>query len=186
MLIICILMGISKSFHASMNQKKAYTNLYYYLAGDRIEHPDLQSLAMEVAKKCAGLPLAIVTVARALKNKNLSQWKNALRELKRPSPRNFAGVQEDVYAAIELSYNHLESKELKSTFLLCSRMGYNASTRDLLKLLNIKLNLDGQGRQPPAATDQPPATSCMPPSHHRPQPPSHLKVELSCFEFVYK
>ncbi|KAL9356388.1 hypothetical protein Peur_049641 [Populus x canadensis] len=100
---------------------------------DRIEHPDLQSLVMEVAKKCAGLPLAIVTVARALKNKNLSQWKNALRELKRPSPRNFAGVQEDVYAAIELSYNHLESKELKSTFLLCSRMGYNASTRDLLK-----------------------------------------------------
>jgi len=53
-------------------------------------------------------------------------------------------------------------------------------------MLNIKLNLDGQGSQPPAATDQPPATSCMPPSHHRPQPPSHLKVELSCFEFVYK
>ena len=116
-----------------MNQRKANSNLYYYLAGDHVEHPDLQSLAIEVAKKCAGLPVAIVTVARALKNKNLSQWKNALRELKRPSPRNFAGVQEDVYAAIELSYNHLESKELKSTFLLCSRMGYNASTRDLLK-----------------------------------------------------
>jgi len=28
--------------------------------------------------------------------------------------------------------------------------------------LNIKLNLDGQGRQPPAATDQPPAAFTPP------------------------
>nr|TKS12963.1 hypothetical protein D5086_0000058150 [Populus alba] len=126
-------MDIQKNFPINALSEEETWEFFKKMAGDRIEHPDLQSLAMEVAKKCAGLPLAIVTVARALKNKNLSQWKNALRVLKRPSPRNFAGVQEDVYAAIELSYNHLESKELKSTFLLCSRMGYNASTRDLLK-----------------------------------------------------
>jgi hypothetical protein len=41
-------------------------------------------------------------------------------------------------------------------------------------VLNIKLNLDGQGRQPPAVC------------RHSRQPPSHLKVEFSCFEFVYK
>ncbi|KAI5587672.1 hypothetical protein BDE02_05G049700 [Populus trichocarpa] len=131
--VLSIGMDIQKNFPINALSEEETWELFKKMAGDRIEHPDLQSLAMEVAKKCAGLPLAIVTVARALKNKNLSQWKNALRELKRPSPRNFAGVQEDVYAAIELSYNHLESKELKSTFLLCSRMGYNASTRDLLK-----------------------------------------------------
>ena len=41
-------------------------------------------------------------------------------------------------------------------------------------LLNPKLNLEGQGRQPPAATDQPPtdqppatSRSRQPPSHHR-------------------
>ncbi|XP_011007552.1 PREDICTED: uncharacterized protein LOC105113187 isoform X2 [Populus euphratica] len=126
-------MDIRKNFPINALSEEETWELFKKMAGDHVEHPDLQSVAIEVAKKCAGLPLAIITVARALKNKNLSQWKNALRELKRPSPRNFAGVQEDVYAAIELSYSHLESKELKSTFLLCSRMGYNASTRDLLK-----------------------------------------------------
>jgi len=41
-------------------------------------------------------------------------------------------------------------------------------------MLNIKLNLDGQGRQPPAATDQPPATSCMPPAAFTPPAASRL------------
>jgi len=52
-------------------------------------------------------------------------------------------------------------------------------------LLNTKLNLEGQGRQPPAS--QPPAVTDQPPATSRSrQPPSHLKVEISCFEFVYK
>ncbi|KAJ6359843.1 hypothetical protein OIU77_003950 [Salix suchowensis] len=93
----------------------------------------VQSIALKIASKCAGLPLAIVTVAKALKDKSLPEWKDALRELKRPSPRNFTGVQAEVYSAIELSYKHLGNEELKAIFLLCSRMGYNASIHDLLK-----------------------------------------------------
>jgi hypothetical protein len=54
-----------------------------------------------------------------------------------------------------------------------------------LLLLKLKLNPEGQGRQPPTDQPQPPATSCLPPAASR-QPPSHLKAELSCFEFVYK
>ncbi|KAJ6757250.1 hypothetical protein OIU74_026487 [Salix koriyanagi] len=46
---------------------------------------------------------------------------------------NFTGVQAEVYSAIELSYKHLGNEELKAIFLLCSRMGYNASIHDLLK-----------------------------------------------------
>jgi hypothetical protein len=52
---------------------------------------------------------------------------------------------------------------------------------------------EGQRRQPPAVTAQPPtaqppAASRQPPAvcRHSRQPPSHLKVEISCFEFVYK
>jgi hypothetical protein len=50
------------------------------------------------------------------------------------------------------------------------------------------INLEGQGRQPPAVIAQPPAASRQPPAvcRHSRQPPSHLKVEFSCFEFVYK
>jgi hypothetical protein len=53
------------------------------------------------------------------------------------------------------------------------------------------INLEGQGRQPPASqppavTDQPPAAAASRLHTIGRQPPSHLKVELSCFEFVYK
>jgi len=55
------------------------------------------------------------------------------------------------------------------------------------------INLEGQERQPPASqppavTDQPPAAAAAASRLHTigRQPPSHLKVEISCFEFVYK
>jgi len=49
------------------------------------------------------------------------------------------------------------------------------------------IHLEGQGRQPPLAATSchRPATTCNRPAASR-QPPSHLKVEISCFEFVYK
>jgi len=48
------------------------------------------------------------------------------------------------------------------------------------------IHLDGQGRQPPAVTAQPPTGQPPAVCRHSRQPPSHLKVEFSCFEFVYK
>ncbi|RVW88156.1 Disease resistance protein [Vitis vinifera] len=56
--------------------------------GDSIENPELQPIAVDVAKECAGLPIAIVTVAKALKNKNVSIWKDALQQLKSQTSTN--------------------------------------------------------------------------------------------------
>ncbi|KAJ4824813.1 hypothetical protein Tsubulata_008597 [Turnera subulata] len=109
-------------------------DLFRKIAGDISSNPELQSVAIKVAKKCGGLPLAISAVAKSLKNEsNLSVWRNALRELETPSPRNFTGVPAEVYSALELSINRLPSEELKSTFLLCCRMGNEGSFMDLLK-----------------------------------------------------
>ncbi|MBA0729539.1 hypothetical protein Golax_025329 [Gossypium laxum] len=46
-------------------------------AGDCVESFGLKPTATEVAKKCAGLPIAIATVAGALRHKRLFEWKNA-------------------------------------------------------------------------------------------------------------
>ncbi|CAK7340800.1 unnamed protein product [Dovyalis caffra] len=126
-------MEVQKNFSISALKEDEAWELFKKTAGGNVESPDVQSIALKIATKCAGLPVAIVTVAKALKNKRLSEWKDALRELKRPSPRNFTGVQAEAYSAIELSYKHLGSEELKSIFLISSRMGYNASIQDLLK-----------------------------------------------------
>jgi len=60
---------------------------------------------------------------------------------------------------------------------------FNIFVRGLLFVVLNSIHLEGQGRQPPAVTAsrQPPVVC-----RHSRQPPSHLKVEISCFEFVYK
>ncbi|TYH51715.1 hypothetical protein ES332_D10G297400v1 [Gossypium tomentosum] len=93
--------------------------------------------AWDLFKKMAGncderLPIVIATVAGALRNKRLFEWKNALRELGRPSSSNFTGITA-AYSAIEWSFNYLESKEVKLTFLLCSVIGHNGLVEDLVR-----------------------------------------------------
>ncbi|KAL5823723.1 hypothetical protein ACOSQ4_021623 [Xanthoceras sorbifolium] len=126
----------SKNFFiGNLNENEAW-DLFKMAAGACIEQPNLQSLASEVAKRCGGLPIAIVTIAKALKDKQEHAWKNALGELKRPSSENLEGsVTAEAYSCIRLSYNHLETDELKSTFLLCSTIGFtiDASIENLLR-----------------------------------------------------
>ncbi|XP_017970291.1 PREDICTED: disease resistance protein At4g27190-like isoform X2 [Theobroma cacao] len=109
-------------------------NLFKETAENDFKDSELRSVATEVAKKCAGLPVAIVTVARALRSKELYAWKDALAQLQRPSPSDMqSGVPAAVYSAIELSYNNLKSEELKQTFLLCGLLGHNARAEDLVR-----------------------------------------------------
>ncbi|TYH51591.1 hypothetical protein ES332_D10G286400v1 [Gossypium tomentosum] len=114
-----------------LNEKEAW-DLFKKKASECDESCDLKPIAMEVAKKCAGLPIAIATVAGASRNKRLFEWKNALRELERPSSSNFTGIAA-AYSAIEWSFNYLESEEVKLTFLLCSVIGHNGLIEDLVR-----------------------------------------------------
>ncbi|RVW73054.1 putative disease resistance protein [Vitis vinifera] len=126
-------MGTQKDFPVEHLQEEEALILFKKMAGDSIEEPDLQSIAIDVAKECAGLPIAIVTVAKALKNKGLSIWEDALRQLKRSIPTNIKGMDAMVYSTLELSYKHLEGDEVKSLFLLCGLMSNKIYIDDLLK-----------------------------------------------------
>lgn len=54
-------------------------------------HPDITKVAQEVAAKCDGLPLALVTIGRAMASKKTPQdWRDALYILSN-SPPNFSG-----------------------------------------------------------------------------------------------
>ncbi|KAM4108511.1 hypothetical protein ACB094_03G050500 [Castanea mollissima] len=94
--------------------------LFSKIVGDLAENLNLQSTMIEVVKECDGLPIAITTVANALKNqKNPNVWKDALRQLKRANPTQIKGMHEKVYSSIKFSYKFL-SKEAQSLFLFCS------------------------------------------------------------------
>ena len=105
------------------------------MVGDSLKDQNLQSIATEVSKECAGLPLALAKVAKALKNKNETEWKDALQQLRQPSSNNRTKMQEVIYSSIQLSYDNLENPGVtKSFFLLCGHeMNPGIDYTDLLK-----------------------------------------------------
>ncbi|QCD86412.1 disease resistance protein RPS2 [Vigna unguiculata] len=122
--------GSGKFYRLEVLSEDESWELFEKRAGDAVSDPSIQSMAEKVAKSCAGLPLLIVTVVEELKNKDLYAWKDALEQI-----TSFE-LEGDLYSpfrsAIELSYDHLESQELKTFFLLLGSMGNGCSTRDLL------------------------------------------------------
>ena len=53
-----------------LSEEEAW-NLFREMAGDCVETPGLHPIAKEVAKECGGLPVAIVTIGRALDRKSV-------------------------------------------------------------------------------------------------------------------
>ncbi|EOY12407.1 Cc-nbs-lrr resistance protein [Theobroma cacao] len=78
------------------------------------------NVAQEVAHECGGLPLAIVTVANALKGENLDGWIAANRRLKSSRHLDNQDVCGGIYGCLKLSYDYLKEENIQSCFLLCS------------------------------------------------------------------
>ncbi|KAJ7950404.1 Disease resistance protein [Quillaja saponaria] len=125
-------MGTQKDFQIQLLTEAETWSLFQAMVGDVdiVNDTVLHPIAIEVAKKCAGLPVSIVTVARALKNNNLPAWKDALNQLTRFENE---GMIARVYSALELSYNQLESDEVRNFVLLCGILGEISFIDDLLK-----------------------------------------------------
>jgi len=113
-------------FPVEVLKEKEAEMLFKKKAGIGGKNSELEKLAAQIAKKCKGLPMTIVTTARALKNKSLSVWEETNRKLE---SQNLTRAPE--FSTI-LSYELLD-EELKSIFLLCARMGHDALIMDLVK-----------------------------------------------------
>ncbi|GAY65723.1 hypothetical protein CUMW_243250 [Citrus unshiu] len=112
----------------------------------------IQQLHAEKNKACGGLPIALTTVAKALRNKEQPMWRNALQELQTPSEASFdEGVPVEAYSTIELSYNLRELK-LKLDFMdICSMKLQGINNVEYLWLdklqgvKNVLFDLDTEG-----------------------------------------
>ncbi|KAL7197641.1 hypothetical protein ACSBR2_020217 [Camellia fascicularis] len=111
-------------------------HLFREKVGDCADNSDLRPLAEQIVNECGGLSLALVTVGRALTNKDKKHhWTNALRQLKTPcSESSLIGVPAEVYQALYLSYKFLQEGE-KKLFLLCCLFpkGCNIAIEDLVR-----------------------------------------------------
>ncbi|KAL4607482.1 hypothetical protein ACB092_09G177600 [Castanea dentata] len=102
----------------ALTEEEAWS-FFKEMAGNCIDTPTLHPIAKKVAKECKGIPIAIVTVGRALENKRENEWVAALQQLRKSISKNNSGLDSTLYSSIELSYNFLASDEAKSCFLLC-------------------------------------------------------------------
>ncbi|XP_057745253.1 uncharacterized protein LOC130963123 [Arachis stenosperma] len=121
-------MGVKENFRLEVLNEEESWNLFKAMAGNVDEEFSLHQIALQLAKKCAGLPVLIVTMARSLINQDIHAWKDALNQLKKVDNEE---LQEITYSALELSYKRLKGNEMKALFLLCATVAENPSVSDL-------------------------------------------------------
>ncbi|XP_024034218.1 probable disease resistance protein At4g27220 [Citrus clementina] len=82
--------------------------------------PTIEPILKQVVEQCAGLPLAIVTVASSMKSEDdVDLWKNALNELKENST-SVEGMADEVIPRLKFSYDRLMDPKIKRCFLCCA------------------------------------------------------------------
>ncbi|XP_020971099.1 uncharacterized protein LOC107626874 isoform X4 [Arachis ipaensis] len=116
--------------HVKLLNPKDGETLFKEMAGIGANNSEIETLAAEIAKKCQGLPMSIITTARALKNQSHLVWKDTHRALEKLEEENQLAAPE---YSTKLSYRLLENEELKLTFLLCARMDHDALVADLVR-----------------------------------------------------
>ncbi|XP_020527226.1 probable disease resistance protein At1g61310 [Amborella trichopoda] len=94
-------------------------SLFLNNAGHHISSQLTEPHARKVLKKCGGLPLAIITLARAMPSKESKEaWEDALRILNMSA----AGLQgmDDAFGPLKFSYDRLDTDDVRSFFLYCA------------------------------------------------------------------
>ncbi|KAG8372113.1 hypothetical protein BUALT_Bualt12G0032700 [Buddleja alternifolia] len=113
-------MNDQKVFELEILHEREARFLFKEKVGTSMDDQGLVYIAEEVAKECKGLPIALVTVGRALKDEKSKRiWKDALQKLKCSNMVGIPDFLDKVYNPLKLSYDFLDDEQ-KSVFLFCS------------------------------------------------------------------
>ncbi|WJX72664.1 hypothetical protein P8452_56516 [Trifolium repens] len=122
-------MSIQKEFRLDVLNYEDSWKLFEKMAGVVVQDFNIKPIAEKVASRCVGFPLLIVTVATALRKKNIYDWQTKLNELERLDQEE---LHEKIHSTLRLSYNWLENDELKSLFSFIGSFGQgHLHTEDL-------------------------------------------------------
>jgi disease resistance protein RPS2 len=122
-------MSIQKEFRLDVLNDEDSWKLFEKMAGVVVQDFNIKPIAEKVARRCVGFPLLIVTIATALRKKNIYDWQTKLNELERLDQEE---LHEKIHSTLKLSYNWLESEELKSFFSFIGSFGQgHLHTEDL-------------------------------------------------------
>lgn len=94
----------------------------------------VREIADSIVRECHGLPLALVTIGRAMALKEAKEWKNELQGINSSSSGSGAKLRTGILSSLKLSYDLLEEDVIKSCFLYCVLYpsDYRIHKRDLI------------------------------------------------------
>ncbi|GAY62382.1 hypothetical protein CUMW_217280 [Citrus unshiu] len=133
---VCGQMDAHKSFKVECLGYEDAWRLFEEKVGRNIldSHPDIPELEETVARECGGLPLALITVGRAMSSKKAPrEWEHAI-EVLRSSASKFSGMEKRVFSRLKFSYDFLPSDETRFCLLYRSFFpeDYSISIEDLI------------------------------------------------------
>ncbi|KAL3737180.1 hypothetical protein ACJRO7_026013 [Eucalyptus globulus] len=118
---VCHLMGANEIFEVRCLTPEEALALFENNIGKSCihSHLEIQELANNIVRECQGLPLALITVERAMAGReNPNEWKHALTTL-RNNPCKLSCMVEEVYHILQFSYNSLNDSTIKLCFIYC-------------------------------------------------------------------
>ncbi|KAF6168719.1 hypothetical protein GIB67_013101 [Kingdonia uniflora] len=112
---VCDSMNTTENIKVNVLSKNDSLELFRQEVGD-IDFNSQHVTLEEVVNECDGLPLAIVTLARTLRNKDKGFWTAVIQQLRKSM---YEGM-DPVNSSIRVSYDFLKSSKTKLCFLLCA------------------------------------------------------------------
>uniref|UniRef100_A0A6N2KAH7 Uncharacterized protein n=1 Tax=Salix viminalis TaxID=40686 RepID=A0A6N2KAH7_SALVM len=102
-----------------LSNEEAWTLFMEELGHDTPLSPQVERVARNITRECAGLPPGIKTIAGTMKGVDgMHEWSDALEELKQSKvPQD--KVEEEVFQILKFSYTHLSDEALQQCFLYC-------------------------------------------------------------------
>jgi len=103
-----------------LSVEEAWTLFVDNLGKQTTFSPEVKRVARSVAKQCAGLPLAIVTMARSMRGvEEICEWRHSLEELRNTKVKQ-KEMEMEVLRVLRFSYDHLNDKVVQQCFLCCA------------------------------------------------------------------
>ncbi|CAN6475751.1 unnamed protein product [Victoria cruziana] len=105
---VCNAMDADITLKVELMPENDAWKLFLEEAGSMALQPTIEETAREVLRECEGLPLAIRTVGKSLRNESdVDLWRNALRTLQESSSE-IAGMKSEVFESLKLSFDFLD------------------------------------------------------------------------------